>query len=100
MNIGDLDIAPQVAPISNLLPNLFQDITSGTFKDVYVQDEHHKIAITLTHSSSYGWNAGRAQAQSATTGLVLEYTNDDQDPSFYATPIVISRNTNIVDTGG
>lgn len=31
---------------------------------------------------------------------MLEYINNDQDPEFYATPIIISRNTNIIDTGG
>lgn len=51
---SDLNIAPEQPPISNLLPNLFRDITTGTFHDVYVLDEQHKIKITLTHSSSYG----------------------------------------------
>lgn len=98
--IGNLEMAPQDPPVNELLPNLFRNIKEGTYSDTYEQDDKHKIRITLTHSTSHGWTGGSAQAQSATIGLTLEYTNDDQDPSFYATPIIISRNTNIVDTGG
>lgn len=51
---SDLDIVPQQPPVQNLLPNLFNNIKSGTYKDTYVKDPGHKINITLNHSSSHG----------------------------------------------
>lgn len=54
LSINDLEIAPEQPPQSDFLPNLFQNIKSGTHADTYIKDNDHKINIRLTHTSSHG----------------------------------------------